>query len=324
MNLVLISLFVFGSVVTFCYVLGMKIQSKTNFERRLALAVGKVPGRHGDIEIKPDEQKKSGKGKIQLLLGKINEYLKLKPSRALTLELVRADIGLGPGEYLVLNIILGVTPLGLVFFGYPLVTALFIAGLAFIAPILYIKRRKRKRILKIEQQLPEILNTISNSLKAGYSFLQSMELVSLETEPPINSEFALVLKEMNLGATTERALENLVARVASEDMELVITAVLIQRQIGGNLSEILESIAYTIRERLRIKGEINTLTAQGRISGLIIAALPFALGLLMFLLNPGYIQPLFNEPLGQLMLGAGIAGQILAVIVISKIVNIRV
>ena len=129
-----------------------------------------------------------------------------------------------------------------------------------------------------------------------------MELVSLETEPPINSEFALVLKEMNLGATTERALENLVARVASEDMELVITAVLIQRQIGGNLSEILESIAYTIRERLRIKGEINTLTAQGRISGLIMQPY-FCPWTTYVFTNPGYIQPLFNEPLGQLMLG---------------------
>ncbi|NMB38726.1 MAG: secretion system protein [Firmicutes bacterium] len=322
MKLLLISALVFSSVFIFCCILINKLQDKTALERRLSL-ISKPRDFHEHTETEFDNELEKD-GIVKLFLRKINYYLELKPSHNLSIELVRADINLTAGEFLILNVLLAAAPLFLVFFGYSLITALLMAVVGLTVPSLYIKRRQRKRVQKTVLQLPEALITIANSLKAGYSFLQAMELVSQEADPPIAAEFALVIKEMNLGATTEVALQNMVERINSDDMDLVVTAVLIQRQVGGNLSEILESIAHTIRERIRIKGEINTLTAQGRISGMIIGALPFVLGLFLFMVNPEYIKPLFNESLGQLMLGLGIGGQILAVIIIRKIVNIQV
>lgn len=322
MKLFIISALVFSSVFIFCYAFINKLQSKNALERRLG-SISNPRDFHGHTKTELDNAQEK-EGIVKLFLHKINHYLELKPSRNLSLELVRADINLTAGEFLILNIILAAAPLVLIFFGYSLITALLMAIAGLAAPSLYIKQRQRKRVRKAVLQLPETLITIANSLKAGYSFLQAMELVSQEADPPIADEFALVIKEMNLGATTEVVLQNMVERINSDDMDLVVTAVLIQRQVGGNLSEILDSIAYTIRERIRIKGEINTLTAQGRISGLIIAALPFVIGLFLFMMNPKYIKPLFSESLGQLMLGIGIGGQILAVIVIRKIVNIQV
>ncbi len=165
---------------------------------------------------------------------------------------------------------------------------------------------------------------LSNSLKAGYSFLQAMELVSREIGDPLSCEFEKCLKEMSLGLATEEALEHAALRMGCPDFDLVVTAVLIQRQVGGNLSEILDTIAHTIRERIRIQGEIRTLTAQGKISGMVIGLLPLVLALFVFIINPDYIKPLFVEPLGRAMLGLGVMGQVMAMVIIRKIVNIEV
>jgi tight adherence protein B len=137
-------------------------------------------------------------------------------------------------------------------------------------------------------------------------------------------EFKQLLKEVNLGVNTESALENLTGRVQSEDMKLVILAVLIQRQIGGNLSEILDNISDTIRSRIKVKGEISVLTAQGRISGVIISLLPVALGFAIFLMNPAYITVLFTEPLGMMMTGASVVMQLIGIFFIRKIIRIEV
>ena len=173
-------------------------------------------------------------------------------------------------------------------------------------------------------QLGDALILIANSLRTGYSFMQALDMVAQEMRPPISTEFGRAVKEMNLGVPVENALGNLAKRIDSEDLDLVLTSVLIQRQVGGNLSEVLDNIARTIRERVRIRGEIRTMTAQGRISGIIISLLPIALGLVIYTMNPGYVRVLFVHPIGQLMLGVAVVGQIIGVFVIRRIVDIEV
>ncbi|MGB4140283.1 MAG: type II secretion system F family protein [Limnochordia bacterium] len=315
---ILIAALVFWAVFLICFAAADKLRKKLLVENRIRVF---IPG-PGIDEGDGDDQDKVHV--LQRLLGWLTRKLKLKPSRRLALELMRADIPLSAGEFLVLNVMLGLLPLFLVLFGYSVEFCLLLALGALLAPSAVVKLRQKKRMHLIETQLPEVLGIIANSLKAGYSFFQAIELVSRESKPPLASEFALVNKEMNLGATTELALENMVERVGSDDLDLVVTAVLIQRQVGGNLSAILESIAETIRERIRIRGEIRSLTAQGRISGLIISVLPFLIAGFIFVVHPEYIMPLFVEPLGRIMLGMGIGGQFLAVLMIKKITNIRV
>ncbi len=309
---------VFWAVFLVCYVAVSNFNKKQMIEKRIQSF---VPG------LEPEPEDSDGLEQVnvlQRLLQWLNQKLKLKPSRKLALELMRADIHLSAGEFLVFNALLGFIPLILVLFGYGIELCLLLAIGAVLAPTFFVKLRQKKRLKLVETQLPEVLGIIANSLKAGYSFFQAIELVSHEAEPPLANEFAMVNKEMNLGATTELALENMVQRVGSDDLELVVMAVLIQRQVGGNLSAILESIAETIRERIRIRGEIKSLTAQGRISGLIISVLPVLIAAMIFMINPEYIMPLFVEPLGRAMLAMGIGGQILAVFLINKIINIKV
>jgi len=195
--------------------------------------------------------------------------------------------------------------------------------LMYYSPIIILKGKIRQRIKEISNQLGDTIILIANSLRAGYSFLQAIETVAEEMPDPIRKEFRILLKEMNLGISTEQALLNLVNRVPSRDLDLVVTAVLIQRQIGGNLSEILDNISTTIRQRVKLKGEIKTLTAQGRMSGWIIALLPVALGMILYAMNKEYIQLLFTNSLGQMMLLLAVVMELIGVIIIRGIVNIE-
>lgn len=249
-----------------------------------------------------------------------------KLARGLELELQKADIPLKGAEFLTINILTCLLPLiGISFINGGFSALALVGGLSgALLPRLYLLGRQRSRLARFNAQIADALVLTANSLKAGYSFLQAMEITAREMQPPISTEFARALKEMNLGMPTEEALEAAAKRIGSDDFDLVVTAVIIQRQVGGNLARILENIAETIRERVRIKGEIKTLTAQGRISGLIITLLPVGIGLFILAVNPGYLQTLFIHPLGKLMLGLGFAGQIFGMLVIRKIVDIEV
>ena len=160
------------------------------------------------------------------------------------------------------------------------------AIIGFILPRWYVRRRQGKRLNPFNKQLPDTITLIANALRAGSSFLQAIELVVREARPPISTEFGRVIREVNLGLPFEQALENLVRRVKSDDLELMVTAISIQYQVGGNLAEILDSIAFTIRERVRIKGEIRTLTAQQRMSGYVVGFLPIGLAGFLFVIAP--------------------------------------
>jgi len=240
-------------------------------------------------------------------------------------RLIRAGMPLRSGEFLVLCAC-SALPVMLLFFIISGKSAMAFAGsiIGALLPFLLVRIKTEKRMKLFNRQLGDALIIIANSLRTGYSFMQAMDMVAREMKPPISSEFSRTVKEMNLGTTTEIALGNMAKRIDSEDLDLVFTAVLIQRQVGGNLSEVLDNIARTIRERVRIRGEIRTLTAQGRMSGLIVGLLPVAMGFVIYLLNPEYIRVLFSHPIGRLMLIAATVSQVIGIILIRRIVDIEI
>jgi tight adherence protein B len=170
---------------------------------------------------------------------------------------------------------------------------------------MWLGRRRASRLNAFNKQLPDTITLIANALRAGSSFLQAIEMVVREAQPPITVEFGRVVREVNLGLAFDVALENMVRRVRSDDLELMATAITIQHQVGGNLAEILDSIAFTIRERVRIKGEIRTLTAQQRMTGYVVAGMPIGLMVLMMVIAPTFMNPLFENPPGIMGLPAG-------------------
>ena len=226
---------------------------------------------------------------------------KAAAARGLTVDLQsklrQADLKLRVGEYIILHMIsvLGFGLIGWFLFGQSLIFAAFAAVFGFFVPRIYVGQRSRKRLRDFEGQLGDTLNLWVNALRSGYSVLQAMETIAAETPPPINVEFERVVQEVRLGLTLEQALNNLLTRIQSDDMDLVVTAVNIQREVGGNLAEVLAIISHTIRERIRIKGEIEVLTAQATISGYIISGLPIALTLFLRVSSPEYINELFNK-----------------------------
>lgn len=185
---------------------------------------------------------------------------------------------------------------------------------------IYIKRRQKV----FTTQLGDMLIMVANALRAGFSFMQAFELIAREMDAPIGREVQKVVREVNIGVDLETALDNMQKRVNSSDFELVVTAVVIQRQVGGNLAQILDTISDTINNRVRMRREVMTLTAQGRASGIVLALLPVALGLVLSIVNPAYLQPLFTEPIGRACIGVAVIMEAIGYLVIRRIVNIRI
>jgi len=254
-------------------------------------------------------------------------------------DLARADLKLTAGEFFLLKIgcaiamgVVGVVVSNLAMGRWvsvgALLSGLIGAVLGSFFPDFYIKIRIGQRVRKFNNGLADAIALIASSLRSGYSLLQSVDLIAKEGSGPIASEFRRVVQEVGLGLSTETALANLLRRVPSDDLDLMITAVNIQHEVGGNLSQILDSIAQTIRERVRIKGEIRTLTAQGRISGYVITAMPIGLALFLVTVNPGYMEPIFTfgfPPDAWCCLPVTSGAMILAgYFAIMKIVNIEI
>ena len=239
-------------------------------------------------------------------------------------DLARANLKLRVAEYYYIR--LGASlGLGVLLFVFrdPLSGIIgFILG--YFLPRFWVGRRIGGRLSSFNKQLPDTITLISNSLRAGSSFLQSIELVSREGGPPMSEEMGRVVREVNLGLGMEEALHNLVRRIKSDDLDLMVTAIGIQQQVGGNLAEILDTIAFTIRERVRIKGEINTLTAQGRVSGYLVAFLPIGLGVALNAINPAFMAPLFTQDIGRILIGVGAVMMFIGFMAIRKITDIKV
>lgn len=243
----------------------------------------------------------------------------------LTAKLGQAGIAMKGSEFILMDIIITVffACLGMIFTRI-ISGGILIGAISAVLPYAYVMYLRSKRIKAFNNQLVDSLVLMTNSLRAGYSFLQAIETVARESVPPISEEFERIMKENNLGVSIETALDNFSKRMENDDVDLIVTAVMINREIGGNLAEIFDNIAETIRERIRIKGEIKTLTAQGRMSGTIVGSLPFVLGAIIFVRNPDFMKLMFDEPLGRMMLLTAGAMMGIGIFSIYKIVNIKV
>ncbi len=239
-------------------------------------------------------------------------------------ELWRAGMSqLPPERFLMIagGMVAGLTLVGLIFTRNPF-ALLFAAGLGAGAPYLALRMAQNQRRGQIEAQLAEALNLSSSTLRSGYSLLQAMQVICEEMPAPISEEFALVLDEMKIGLTLEAALIRMGERVKSRDVDLLVTASSIQYRLGGNLSEILDTIGESIRERFQFRSEVSALTAEARLSGMVLFLLPISILLVLLKFNPDYIRPLFTEPMGQNMLGLAILMQGIGGIIIRKMINI--
>ena len=196
--------------------------------------------------------------------------------------------------------------------------------LAFLIPTIIVKRKIRQKQKRLTIQLPTTLTLMSNSMRSGYSYMQAIDLVAKEVPDPLGGEFALLLKEINLGITMEEAFANMVKRVNMEDFDLVVTAFLIQRQVGGNLVELLDNISATLRGRITMRGRINTLTAQGRMSGAILCLLPVFLGIVIYICNGDYILSFLKHPIGKVMMGLAVVLQAIGIWWMRKVIEIDV
>ncbi len=240
-------------------------------------------------------------------------------------QLARADLKLTVTEFMAMHVIAAVVAgvLGTMFFQTPIIGG--VAGIAgFFAPRFYVSRKQSKRLQAFEGQLPDTLSLWVNALRSGYSVLQAMEAISKEAPEPTATEFRRVVQEAQLGIPMQDALEHLHTRMPSEDLDLVNTAVNIQREVGGNLAEILEVIGHTIRERIRLKGEIRVLTSQGRITGWVISLMPILLTVFLYFVSPSYMGGMVeNRMCGWPMLGCGLGLIGTGTAVIQKIVDIE-
>ena len=253
----------------------------------------------------------------------------------LALDLNQADLPWRPLEYLLLQVGLagaGVI-IGLQLLGY-MHSALILGVAGFGAPMVMLRLRQHSRRMKFARQLADALMLLSSSLRSGYGFIKGLELVAAEMDDPMAKELKRALREIQLGSAVDQALLALSKRVGNADMEIVICAYLIQREVGGNLTELMEKVAETIRERFRIRADIRTLTAQGRLSGIVVSLLPLVLTGLIILTNPAYFQPLFQPPLAQLgpwLVPVGAVAIVLAIVLqitgaawIYRIISIKV
>ncbi|MGB2694594.1 MAG: type II secretion system F family protein [Dehalococcoidia bacterium] len=244
-------------------------------------------------------------------------------------DLRKADSNLQPVDYITIRIFLSGIGFAAAMLFIPgimmgLGVGIGAAVVGFLAPRFWIKNREAGRKKKLEVQLPEALMLISGALKAGFGLLQALNQAGQQMEDPLATELRVTIHEMNVGSSVEEAMLGLSDRTGSYDLDLVVTAILIQRSVGGNLSEVLETVANTMRERVRIRGEITTLTAQQKLTGIVIGLLPVGVGAMFTVVSPDYINVLFTDPLGRMMLAAAIVLEATGIFIIQRILDIEV
>ncbi|MDA8203599.1 MAG: type II secretion system F family protein [Chloroflexi bacterium] len=336
MNPVVFGLAIVAAIAIFLVAIGLSGSGGSSVTERLERYAS---GRRDETK-----EKKSGPSLAEILqnsptLTTINRGLEERDFGAnLARDIARADLRLRVSEYLAIwaGTTLGI-PLVMILlspfvqaFSSPLVWVIG-AVIGFLLPRFWLSRRRAARLNAFNKQLADTITLIANALRAGSSFLQAVEMVVRETRPPISTEFGRVIREVNLGLPFEQALDNMLRRVRSDDLELMVTAISIQHQVGGNLAEILDSIAFTIRERVRIKGEIRTLTAQQRMSGYVVGFLPIGLTGILYVIAPNFMAPMFRKPpemlglpLGVIVLCMAAFAMFVGFMIIRRIVDIEV
>jgi tight adherence protein B len=279
-----------------------------------------------------NDQRKLGKRKFNLLiqmqlfrLRMKEKVMTKKKSKQLEQMISRSGVTLAPEEYVMFQWIAALLLGGILFV---IMSNIFIAAIGFIIgfslPRFWIRKKERERFKKFNDGLEDMIMTVIGSLRAGFSFAQALKTVVDESDAPMKDEIELLLKEMQYGTSMEEALEHLKERMPSEDLDLLVQAVLIQRQVGGNLAIVLETIVRTIRDRNKIQRQVKTLTAQGRMSGWVIGLLPFGLSVVLYLVQPSYIGTLFTHPIGLVLVGAAAVSMTIGLILIRKMTTIEV
>lgn len=264
------------------------------------------------IREKTEEINKSKKQKFKLVSIEFSNYI------------ASSGIKLKPNEFITIWIALTIAPLLVVaILGDSIITGVALSIIGLGLPPLFVNNSINKRERLFNAQLAQATILMGNSIKGGFTFLQSMSSVAEDMQPPISHEFSKVLREIHYGVSQEAALRHMVERTKNKDLELLVSAVLTSAQVGSNLSEILDTISSTIRDRIRIKQEIKTLTAQGRMSGLIIGALPVILVLAIMVVSPGYFVDFFQSDIGKIMMVISVFLEIIGFTIINKIVNIK-
>jgi tight adherence protein B len=240
-------------------------------------------------------------------------------------SLAQADIRLRTSEFRLIQVACLVVGgvIGLLRFGIG-PQFLVMALLAWLAPLVFVRLRQGRRLAQLNAQLADTLSLLSSGLKAGYSFPQAIDNVAKHANPPISEEFGRVVREMTIGRTPEQALVNMGRRAPSEEVDLVISAVVISTQVGGNLARIIDSIANTIRDRVRVKGQISALTAQAKASGTIITLIPFALAAFLYLLPGDYFKPMLTNQIGLVLIGLCLVSIAIGNYFIRRIANVEV
>ena len=313
------------STIFILLILILLLEYRSRSRRALARRMRYYAGDMESLQEKPKERKSLKERFLALLRGGSRLFHNIRHARGLDFKLQQAGIPLLGTEFMALlllsAVIVGAIAAVLSKKWYAgILAAIIIIAVEYI----YVLVRIDRRSTSFTNQLGDCLMMVANALRAGFSFLQAMEMISKEMEPPISEEFKHVMRDINLGATVEKALDDMDNRVGSPDFSLVVTAVLIQQQVGGDLARILDTISETIQDRIRMRREVKTLTAQGRMSGWILILTPIALALFMSSSNPDYMDPLFKHPVGQMILVAAIIMEIIGAVVINRIVDIEV
>jgi tight adherence protein B len=285
-------------------------------------------GKYLEEEESKQQQQEKGEATTSILTDWINRRVESSSyGDRIARDLARADIKLKVGEYFALIIIAVIGLGGLAWLvGNRNIISLLIGAVAgFILPGMYVRRQQGARLVKFADQLPDMINLMVNGLRAGYSTMQALEAVSKELPPPISDEFRRVVQEMQLGVPMERALDNLLRRIPSEDLDFLVTAINVQREVGGPLAEILDIISFTIRERIRIKGEIKVMTTQVLYSGRLLSLVPFFLVLVLWFINQGYMLEFAKDPVcGGMAIGLGLVMIAVGYFIMTRIADIEV
>lgn len=306
-------------------ILLLLLEYRSRTRRALARRMRYYAGDMENPQDKPKESKTLTERFLALLHGGGRLFNNIRHARGLDFKMQQAGIPLIGTEFMALLLLSAVVGGSIA----AVIVKRWYAGvlaaiIIVVAEYIYVLFRIDRRSTSFTNQLGDCLMMVANALRAGFSFLQAMEMISKEMEPPISEEFKHVMRDINLGATVERALDDMDNRVGSPDFSLVVTAVLIQQQVGGDLAQILDTISETIQDRIRMRREVKTLTTQGRMSGWILILTPIALALFMTSSDPNYLDPLFKNPIGQMILAATIVMEIIGAIVIKRIVDIEV
>ena len=319
MNDPLMIFLLFVSFTVFFYFSSKRLMRKKHTNKRIKEFIPQA------ITVSEVEEKQKKQTFKQMIGSFANVFAGMRFSQKTQGYLVQSGSLLKPEEFFVIRLFSALTCTGLFYgMGLPWYGLLPTVLIGFIIPVIYIKTKAKKRINLLSYQLVEALGTMSNSMRAGFSFVQTMQLIGKEMPDPLGPEFDRAVREIGMGVPMEDVFQSLLQRLPNKELEVVVQAILAQRKSGGNLAQLMDTMEDTIRGRIRILEELKTLTAQGKLSSWIITALPVVMGIYLYFVSPDYLEPMLTTPLGLFLLGAGVISLFIGWFFIQRIVRIEV